>query len=280
MVEPLDSEQPTCPVDHSNMDKNHPLWEQYTNIHSQTATQKPSLNESDQSTIDTALLRHQLPIDKPTENKQKLANERNDGSAKHNHSVSDQTDAINPLNNMTAPNQTPAPNQTKPLDTDREVSTIPMGGSHSGSNWIYPSEQMFFNAMRRKSWDAKEDDMKVIVPIHNAVNERCWKQILEWESLHSSTCSQPKLLKFQGRPKDYSPKARFRQLLGYKLPFDRHDWTVDRCGTTVTYVVDFYTGQSSSPTDLAFYLDVRPAISYQGIADRLFKFWKTGTGLW
>ncbi|KAH9268732.1 hypothetical protein BASA83_009215 [Batrachochytrium salamandrivorans] len=181
---------------------------------------------------------------------------------------------------MPPPNQRPAPNQALRLETERETSTIPMGGAQSGSNWIYPSEQMFFNAMRRKNWDAKEDDMKVIVPIHNAVNERCWKQILEWEALHQSTCAQPKLLKFIGRPKDYTPKARFRQLLGYKLPFDRHDWTVDRCGTKVTYVVDFYTGASGNPTDLAFYLDVRPEMSYQGVLDRLTKFWKTGTGLW
>jgi cytochrome c heme-lyase len=40
---------------------------------------------------------------------------------------------------------------------------------------------MFFDAMRRKNWDPKEVDMKTVVPIHNAVNERAWSQILEWE---------------------------------------------------------------------------------------------------
>ena len=44
-------------------------------------------------------------------------------------------------------------------------------------------------------------------------------------------CAQPRLVRFVGRPQDYSPKARLLYLLGYKLPFDRHDWTVDRCGT-------------------------------------------------
>ena len=42
---------------------------------------------------------------------------------------------------------------------------------------------MFFNAMKRKSWDPKEKDMRVVVPIHNVVNEQAWKKILEWEAL-------------------------------------------------------------------------------------------------
>lgn len=36
-----------------------------------------------------------------------------------------------------------------------------------------------------------------------------------------------------GRPNQLSPKARLLNLLGYKLPFDRHDWVVDRCGRDV-----------------------------------------------
>jgi hypothetical protein len=82
-------------------------------------------------------------------------------------------------------------------------------------------------------------------------------------------CDCPKLLKFRGRPREYSPKvrprfpaclatsyclslllltffarhqARFLNFLGFKLPFDRHDWVVDRCGTDVRYIIDFYNG--------------------------------------
>ena len=51
------------------------------------------------------------------------------------------------------------------------------------------------------------------------------------QALHDG-CT-PKLKRFMGRPRDYSPKARFLNLLGYKLPFDRHDWIVDRCGHEV-----------------------------------------------
>jgi cytochrome c heme-lyase len=49
--------------------------------------------------------------------------------------------------------------------------------------WIYPSEQMFFNAMKRKNWSPREEDMKFVVPIHNMVNEMAWKHILRWEKL-------------------------------------------------------------------------------------------------
>lgn len=52
--------------------------------------------------------------------------------------------------------------------------------SESG-NWIYPSEKMFFEAMKRKGYASEARDMKTIVPIHNAVNERAWKEIKEWE---------------------------------------------------------------------------------------------------
>ena len=187
-------------------------------------------------------------------------------------------DQPNPLNMMPSPNQQPSPGQKHSLSTDRASSTIPM--ATKDQVWIYPSEQMFFNAMRRKKWDANEEDMKVVVPIHNAVNEQCWKRILEWEAVNGTECKQPKLLKFQGKPRDYSPKARMFQLLGYKLPFDRHDWTVDRCGTLVTYVIDFYSGADDNPDSVSFYLDVRPSLSsLQGIKDRFYKFFKTGHGL-
>ncbi len=54
-----------------------------------------------------------------------------------------------------------------------------------------------------------------------------------WEALHARECGAPRLKRFMGRPNEYSPKARLLNLLGYKLPFDRHDWVVDRCGRDV-----------------------------------------------
>ena len=43
--------------------------------------------------------------------------------------------------------------------------------------WMYPSEQMFYNAMRRKGWSPSEQDMQSVVAIHNGVNERAWSEV-------------------------------------------------------------------------------------------------------
>lgn len=43
--------------------------------------------------------------------------------------------------------------------------------------WMYPSEQMFYNAMKRKGWSPSEQDMKQVVAIHNGVNERAWSEV-------------------------------------------------------------------------------------------------------
>lgn len=55
------------------------------------------------------------------------------------------------------------------------------------------------------------------------------------------------------------------------LPFDRHDWVVEReDGTEVRYVIDFYSGQPQPGKPLSVYLDVRPALDSVGsVADRL-----------
>ncbi|EKX52083.1 hypothetical protein GUITHDRAFT_65435, partial [Guillardia theta CCMP2712] len=137
--------------------------------------------------------------------------------------------------------------------------------------WVYPSEQMFYNAMQRKGWEPNENDMHAassnapaaygqVVAIHNAVNEQTWKEVMKWEKLHCDECQQPKLLKFQGKPDQLSPKARIQSLLGYKPPFDRHDWIVDRCGKQVRYVIDFYSGKPIADKPVSYHLDVRPAL--------------------
>eukprot|EP00960_Hanusia_phi_P044657 756755-Hanusia_phi.AAC.4 len=83
------------------------------------------------------------------------------------------------------------------------------------------------------------------------------------DSASSSSSAQrvyPQLLKFQGKPDKLSPKARIQGLLGYKPPFDRHDWIVDRCGKQVRYVIDFYSGKPIADKAVSYYLDVRPAL--------------------
>lgn len=105
-----------------------------------------------------------------------------------------------------APAAQPSPQPPSNLDTNRVVSTIPRiasmspdcpvdhgasanpanhevesGADAATGNWVYPSEKMFSDAMKRKGYDARETDMKTVVPIHNAVNEKAWEHIKKWE---------------------------------------------------------------------------------------------------
>lgn len=112
---------------------------------------------------------------------------------------------------------TSAPTGAHPsLSTDREVSSIPRGSGTE--NWVYPSEAQFFAAMARKKHNPQATDMQVVVPIHNAVNERAWTEILKWEDGRGAEkCGGVKLVSFKGRPGDMTPRARWRSLLGYVL---------------------------------------------------------------
>ncbi|KAL7557351.1 hypothetical protein ACA910_014280 [Epithemia clementina (nom. ined.)] len=195
---------------------------------------------------------------------------------------------IDPSNNMPEnPNQLPAPQQTAPLSTNRVNSSIPKGGAADGVTWTYPSPQMFYNALARKGKleDTREEEMESVVALHNNMNEKTWKKVLEWEDATTFPLSlkkvedgkaPPKLLKFQGRPKDLSPKAWLKHnILGHPLPFDRHDWTILRHnGTTVRYVIDYYFDETrardesnSGMPDMkdfsatpSLLVDVRPAL--------------------
>jgi len=188
---------------------------------------------------------------------------------------------INPLNMMPPANQNPAPDQPFPLPTKRQVSTIPKAIVKEGEGpfWVYPSPQMFWNAMLRKGWRWKDDDlspndMEHIIKIHNANNEQAWQEVLKWEALHCTECMEPKLKSFGGKATQYSPRARIRQLMGYELPFDRHDWIIDRCGKDVRYIIDYYDGGKLNTKYQFAILDVRPAMdSFENVWDRMRVAW-------
>ncbi|GKZ00816.1 hypothetical protein MPSEU_001033300 [Mayamaea pseudoterrestris] len=198
---------------------------------------------------------------------------------------------LDPTNNMPqVANQLPSPNQRKELSTERVSSSIPKGGGSSSSDtngtssasattWTYPSPQMFYNALSRKNklGDTTEDDIANVVTLHNHMNEKTWRKILQWEQVVETNADEsnpPKLLRFLGRPSDLSPKAAFKHyLLGHPLPYDRHDWTIvhERDGSTRRYVIDYYHDESKSEAsgaetddkDVAatpsLLVDVRPA---------------------
>ncbi|KAI9753258.1 MAG: hypothetical protein M4579_005271 [Chaenotheca gracillima] len=134
---------------------------------------------------------------------------------------------------------------------------------------------MFFDAMKRKKYDPKTEDMHSIVPIHNAVNERAWAEIKSWEKGRGAErCGGPRLQSFSGTATALTPRARWNTLLGYHAPFDRHDWVVDRCGTRVDYVIDFYSGKDEGTgKSLNFFLDVRPKLNtWEGWKMRGWRF--------
>lgn len=195
---------------------------------------------------------------------------------------------------LQTPSQCPSPYAAAPVPSHGAPSNAEneTGHDQASGNWIYPSERQFFEALMRKgntptsttSPTELATTVASIIPIHNAVNERAWHQILEWEKQAptsdpgSRKCGGPKLYSFRGLgvdPQFLSPRARMNNLMGYQLPFDRHDWVVERCGgEKVEYVIDFYQGKSSGgsngssgltanakPGKLSFYLDVRPKLN-------------------
>jgi len=182
---------------------------------------------------------------------------------------------FNKDNMMPPPNQRPAPDQPFPLSTERIKSNIPRAGTDE--TWTYPSPQMFWNAMLRKGWRWKESeisekDMNDIINIHNANNELAWQEVLKWEALHATPGSeQPKLKRFSGFAQKFSPRARLRSWMGYELPFDRHDWVVERDGKEVRYIIDYYDGGQVKHNHEFALLDVRPALDSVGaFKDRMY----------
>lgn len=181
-----------------------------------------------------------------------------------------------------------APGQTVDLPTDRTFSSIPRGETTQEGVWEYPSPQQMYNAMLRKGGgEIPEDAVESMVDVHNFLNEGAWDEILKWEAPYTKeTQTEPRLLKFTGRPNDLSPRATMIQLLGKvyppkfatPLPFDRHDWTVLRSDghgdwKKVRYVIDYYSSEDDEHGNPAFVLDVRPALdSVSGAVDR-FNYW-------
>ncbi len=78
-----------------------------------------------------------------------------------------------------------------------------------------------------------------------------------------------------GRPTELSPKAWFyTRLYGGIRPFDRHDWTLDRCGREVRYVIDYYSAGKDGDGMPVFSVDVRPALeSFEAFRDRVKMAW-------
>lgn len=146
---------------------------------------------------------------------------------------------LNPLNYMFLDlSQKRAPNQTMALPTTREESTIPKGSGDG--TWEYPSPQQMYNALLRKGYtDTDVTAVESMVSVHNFLNEGAWAEIVGWEQRFAQglyrgwqVCRRgeahaaeeldqdcvPTLIRFQGRPKDLTPKATMLQVLGWIYP--------------------------------------------------------------
>lgn len=153
---------------------------------------------------------------------------------------------LNPLNYMFRDlSQAPAPDQTFSLPTTRDESSIPKGTGDG--NWEYPSPQQMYNALLRKGYtDTDVTAVESMVAVHNFLNEGAWAEIVEWERRFGRGLSrgwrvsrrgeenapaelekvesaegeppQPTLVRFQGRPKDLTPKAAMLQVMGWLYP--------------------------------------------------------------
>ncbi|KAI1380244.1 cytochrome c/c1 heme-lyase [Hypoxylon crocopeplum] len=237
---------------------------------------------------------------------------------KKDHESQSTLSRLNPLNYMFRDiSQAPAPEQTQALPTSREPSTIPRGDGDG--NWEYPSPQQMYNALLRKGYtDTDVTAVESMVSVHNFLNEGAWAEIMDWEKRFSGglykgwrMCSRgeqnfdtmvkkygyqkevenlsPSLVRFQGRPKDMTPKAAMFQVMGWIYPgafgtdppFDRHDWYVSRDvdgkRKEVRYVIDYYSGPPEPTGEPVFYLDVRPAITPSGAAERALRW---GCDVW
>lgn len=142
------------------------------------------------------------------------------------------------------------------LGMEREESTIPR--TSTNNSWTYPSERMFYNALRRKGHEPEAPDIPPMLAIHNFLNEAVWREICKWEELHDPQCVVS-LERFWGRYGDWTPRSWFFcKVRGAPEPFDRHDWMIRRCdGNAVRYIIDYYPSYEG---ESVFNCDIRPAI--------------------
>ena len=156
------------------------------------------------------------------------------------------------------------------------------GNSPDGRYWVNPSANALYRALDRKQKGIHSDDAASVSMVHNAVTENTWSCIMEYEEAYQHSCPQPTLARFYGMDGIYSIKARFfHRIMGAPLPFDRHDWIIDRCGRQVRYIIDYYSIEEDEENGgtVSYNIDARPAPTISGLMDRgrmAFHKWRKG----
>jgi cytochrome c heme-lyase len=90
-----------------------------------------------------------------------------------------QHETLDPRNHIPTLTQERALSQTIDLPTERTESSIPRDTTE---NWEYPSPQQFYNALERKGMETPENEIEIMVQIHNFLNEKAWDEVQKWES--------------------------------------------------------------------------------------------------
>ena len=133
-----------------------------------------------------------------------------------------------------------------------KIPSTGRGNDISGQYWLNPSANQLERALKRKNKPIEHEDSISVSTVHAYVTEQTWNEIMRYESFHFNKCTKNniKLAKFEGKDGIFSPKARiFNKLFNNPLPYDRHDWTVDRCGKEIQYVIDYYAIPYRIPSD-------------------------------
>lgn len=200
---------------------------------------------------------------------------KGDKAAQQGNSTSEPPDAPDkPLMNVTRIQGRPCQaakvvptNSTDPLEIvpKTAIPAAGRGNSEDGDKWLNPSASQLFRALQRKNKPIELEDALPVAAVHEMVTDATWSGIMEFETMHEKACGQPTLSRFEGKDGIYSPKARFMNLFGVNLPFDRHDWYVDRCGKEVRYIIDYY---AIGEENVEYFIDARPA-GLSGLWDRL-----------
>lgn len=208
-------------------------------------TASSSLNDGQQHSPSMTNAAQEPPAECPMH--RQGGNEASTSTAKTSSVVAD---ILNPLNNIPALPQGPlSASQKRALSLDRTYSSIPRSSdgsvapaasaapaacpvahgdmkgkakaadqdAASANNWVYPSPQQFYNALMRKGKETPEESVDSMVEIHNFLNEKAWDEIRRWEDRRSPN-ERIELARFEGRPDQLSPKARYHLFLGRLFP--------------------------------------------------------------
>lgn len=211
------------------------------------------------------------------------------------------------------------PNDPLEMIPESKIPAAGRGNSEDGSDWLNPSAGQLFRALSRKDKSIELKDAQGVADVHEWVTHQTWEEIMVYERLHAkSACrcvcrSSPSHFSLE----DLAPIQLSQNLSEWTasgaqkrrssivsrsfcfleggcwsrnltfldrglLPFDRHDWTVDRCGREVRYIIDYYS--TDLPDGSTMYtVDARPELNVPGAFDRArvaFKNWREGKAWW